>query len=57
MAKPDPIGPFEAKGISEIALVPTISAIVKAIGDAIGVRMTSLPAKPEKVLAAFGELS
>jgi CO/xanthine dehydrogenase Mo-binding subunit len=55
--KPEPIGPFEAKGISEIALVPTVPAIINAICDATGVRITSLPAKPEKVLAALRELS
>lgn len=51
--KPEPIGPFDAKGVSEIALVPTVPAIVNAIYDATGVRMTSLPVKPEKVLAAL----
>jgi CO/xanthine dehydrogenase Mo-binding subunit len=55
--KPEPIGPFAAKGISEIALVPTVPAVINAISDAIGVRITSLPAKPEKVLAALGRLS
>jgi CO/xanthine dehydrogenase Mo-binding subunit len=48
--KPEPIGPFAAKGISEIALVPTVPAVVNAIYDAVGVRITSLPAKPEKIL-------
>jgi aldehyde oxidoreductase len=51
--KPEPIGPFAAKGISEIALVPTVPAIINAICDATGVRITSLPAKPEKILAAL----
>lgn len=55
--KPEPIGPFAAKGISEIALVPTVPAVINAISDAIGVRITSLPAKPEKVLAALRRLS
>ena len=35
------------------ALVPTAPAIMNAIHDAIGVRITSLPATPEKVLAAL----
>jgi len=48
--KPEPIGPFSAKGISEIALVPTVPAIINAICDATGIRITSLPAKPERVL-------
>ena len=48
--KPEPIGPFSAKGISEIALVPTVPAIINAICDATRARITSLPAKPAKVL-------
>ncbi len=55
--KPEPIGPFSAKGISEIALVPTVPAVINAISDAVGVRITSLPARPEKVLAALAKLS
>ena len=55
--KPEPIGPFEAKGISEIALVPTVPAVVNAISDAIGVRIRSLPVRPEKVLAALARLT
>jgi CO/xanthine dehydrogenase Mo-binding subunit/aerobic-type carbon monoxide dehydrogenase small subunit (CoxS/CutS family) len=51
--KPEPIGPFAAKGISEIALVPTVPAVINAIYDAVGVRITSLPATPEKVRAAL----
>jgi len=33
--------------------VPTAPAIMNAIYDAVGVRITSLPATPEKVLAAL----
>jgi CO/xanthine dehydrogenase Mo-binding subunit len=50
---PDPIGPLGVKGIGEPAMVPTIPAIMNAIYDAIGVRITSLPASPEKVLEAL----
>ncbi|MGE0628356.1 MAG: xanthine dehydrogenase family protein molybdopterin-binding subunit [Hyphomicrobiaceae bacterium] len=50
---PDPIGPLGVKGIGEPAMVPTIPAIMNAIYDAIGVRITSLPATPEKVLEAL----
>jgi len=55
--KPEPIGPFEAKGISEIALVPTVPAVINAICDATGVRITSIPATPKKVLAGLRKLS
>ena len=35
------------------AMVPTIPAIMNAIYDAVGVRITELPATPEKVLMAI----
>ena len=50
---PDPKSPLGAKGIGEPALVPTAPAIMNAIYDAVGVRMTSLPATPERILAAL----
>jgi CO/xanthine dehydrogenase Mo-binding subunit len=34
-------------------MVPTIPAIMNAIYDAVGVRITALPATPEKVLMAI----
>ena len=50
---PDPLGPLGVKGIGEPAMVPTIPAIMNAIYDAVGVRVTALPATPEKVLMAI----
>jgi CO/xanthine dehydrogenase Mo-binding subunit len=49
----DPTGPFGAKGVGEPTSVPTAAAIANAIYDAVGVRLTSLPATAEKVLAAI----
>jgi CO/xanthine dehydrogenase Mo-binding subunit len=46
-------GPYGAKCVGEPALVPTAPAIINAIENAVGVRITSLPATPEKVLAAI----
>jgi nicotinate dehydrogenase medium molybdopterin subunit len=51
----DPTGPFGAKGFGESTLVPTAAAILNAIRDAVGVRITSLPATSEKILAAIKE--
>jgi len=49
----DPTGPFGAKGVGEPTSVPTAAAILNAIHNAVGVRITSLPATPDKVLAAI----
>jgi nicotinate dehydrogenase medium molybdopterin subunit len=51
----DPTGPFGAKGVGEPTLVPTAAAILNAIHDAVGVRITSLPATSEKIFAAIKE--
>ena len=49
----DPTGPFGAKGVGEPTSVPTAAAIANAIYDAVGVRITSLPATAERVLATM----
>lgn len=51
----DPTGPFGAKGVGEPTAVPTAAAILNAVHDAVGVRITSLPATAEKVLRAIKE--
>jgi CO/xanthine dehydrogenase Mo-binding subunit len=50
---PEPSGPYGAKGVGEPALVPTAPAILGAIHDAVGVRITTLPATPDRVRAAI----
>jgi CO/xanthine dehydrogenase Mo-binding subunit/aerobic-type carbon monoxide dehydrogenase small subunit (CoxS/CutS family) len=50
---PEPSGPYGAKGVGEPALVPTAPAILGAIRDAVGVRITQLPATPDRVRAAL----
>ena len=51
--RPDPGGPFGAKGLGECAMIPTAPAIINAITDATGVRITQLPATRERVLQAL----
>ena len=46
----EPLGPYGAKGIGEIVLVPTAPAILNAVYDAIGERFTRIPLTPELVL-------
>lgn len=49
---PDPTGPYGAKGVGEMTMLPTAPALVSAIHDATGAWVTTLPATPEKILAA-----
>ena len=51
----DPFSPLGAKGIGEPAPLPTVPAVINAIYDAVGVRITQLPATPEKILNAMAE--
>jgi xanthine dehydrogenase molybdenum-binding subunit len=46
----DPAGPYGAKGIGEAPLIPVAAAIVNAVYNATGVRITELPLTPERVL-------
>jgi len=55
ITEPDPKTPLGVKGIGEPCITPTAPAIINAIYDAVGVRITSLPATPEKVLAGIIE--
>jgi aldehyde oxidoreductase len=50
---PRPEGPFGAAGVGELPLTSPHAAIINAIHHACGVRITQLPALPEKVLAAL----
>lgn len=44
----DPVGPYGAKGIGEIGMVPTAAAIVNAMTAYDGIRRTSLPVNRKK---------
>jgi len=49
----DPNGPFGARGVAEMPLVPITPAISAAIHDATGVWVTDQPLTPERVLRAL----
>jgi nicotinate dehydrogenase medium molybdopterin subunit len=46
----EPKGPFGAKGVAEPPTVGVAPAIINAIYNAVGIRLTELPVRPEKVL-------
>lgn len=50
---PEPLGPYGAKGISEVATVPITPAILNAIYNAVGVRINRVPATPEVIREAL----
>ena len=50
---PNPAHPFGAKGVGEVNICPPMAAIANAIHRATGVRMTSLPMSPPRLLAAM----
>ncbi|MBM3852693.1 MAG: xanthine dehydrogenase family protein molybdopterin-binding subunit [Verrucomicrobia bacterium] len=43
-------------GVGEPCTIPTAAAIANAVANALGVRVTSLPITPDKVLAALGKV-
>ncbi len=53
----EPLGPYGAKGVGEPALIPTAPAILNAIRHATGVRITHVPATPDRVRKAILEQS
>ncbi|MFE8694952.1 xanthine dehydrogenase family protein molybdopterin-binding subunit [Cytobacillus sp. FJAT-53684] len=49
-------GPFGAKGIGEVVMIPIIPAIMSAIYDATSARIFQLPATPERIFNALKDL-
>ncbi len=49
----DSEGPFGAKEAGEGILAPVIPAIANAVYDAVGIRLTQLPMRPDRVLSAL----
>jgi CO/xanthine dehydrogenase Mo-binding subunit len=56
METADPIGPYGARGMSEMPLVPFAAAVAAAIHDATGAWVSDLPFTPERVLAAIASV-
>ena len=52
---PEETGPFGARGVAEPAMVPTAPAIANAVYNAVGIRLSTMPMTPERVLMAIKE--
>ena len=52
---PNPGHPYGVRGVGEIPIVPPLAAVANAIHDALGVRVSRLPATPERLLAQIEE--
>lgn len=46
-------GPYGAKSVGEMSLIPAAPAIANAVADAIGIRIADLPITPDKVITAL----
>lgn len=51
----DPHGPYGAKGIGEIVLLPPGAAVANAVADATGLRVRELPLTPDRIREAVRE--
>lgn len=49
----DPLGPWGARGMAEMPLLPFAPALVAAVHDAVGVWFDEFPLKPERVFMAL----
>ena len=47
--------PYGVRGVGETSICPPLAAIANAVSNAAGVRMTSLPASPPRILKALAE--
>ncbi|HZL65139.1 MAG TPA: molybdopterin cofactor-binding domain-containing protein [Thermoleophilia bacterium] len=46
-------GPFGAKSVGEVAMVPTAAAVVNAVNNALGTELSDLPLIPDRIIAAL----
>jgi CO/xanthine dehydrogenase Mo-binding subunit len=54
---PSRYGPYGVKGLGEAAMLPATPAIINAVSHAVGRRLRSIPATPERILAAMQKSS
>ncbi|KUO49575.1 MAG: carbon monoxide dehydrogenase [Desulfitibacter sp. BRH_c19] len=54
--KGEPMGPFGAKSMGELAAVAPAPALINAINNALGTNLTDYPATPEKIIKALNML-
>ncbi len=52
---PESTAPFGAKGIGEPVMIPAMPAILNAIYDAVGIRITKLPASQQEIVRLIQE--
>ena len=50
LESPNEEGPYGAKGIGEVALVPVMPAIANAINAAVGIELNEIPMTKERIL-------
>ncbi|MEM7122183.1 MAG: xanthine dehydrogenase family protein molybdopterin-binding subunit [Pseudomonadota bacterium] len=50
---PNPGHPYGVRGVGETSIVPPLAAVANAVSAAMGVRATTLPMSPPKILAAL----
>lgn len=51
----DPLGPFAARGMAEMPLIPYAAAVIAALHDATGVWFDTFPLTPSRVLAGLAQ--
>jgi aldehyde oxidoreductase len=50
---PSRLGPYGVKGLGEAAMLPSTPAVINAVSRAIGRRIRSIPATPERILSTI----
>ena len=52
---PNPSHPFGVRGVGETPIVAPVGAVANALHDALGVRFSQAPMKPQRIMAALKE--